>query len=265
MTELSLTAAFLLGLLGAGHCVGMCGGIMAALSLHRPDENRWSLHNLSIIFGYNLGRITSYAIIGLLMGLLGWFIGGFSRETSIALRIFAGIMLIAMGLYIGGWWMGLTRLEKMGHGIWSKIQPKASSMLPIHNPGKAIMAGLIWGWLPCGLVYSTLVWAAASSDALQSATLMFAFGVGTVPIMFATGLLAQQMQALFQSKVFRSGAAILVILFGIWTIPGPHQMWVMKTFDFGGSHQMQHGNSKTNHDAGTMQHQNDQMPMQHSN
>ena len=236
MTDsLSLSAAFILGLLGGGHCVGMCGGIMSALSIGSGHaDNRWSPRFLGILLGYNLGRILSYTLIGLLMGALGWFFGGFSRETSIALRVVAGIMLVAMGLYLAGWWTALTRLERVGHKLWRHIQPTASAMLPVNSPIKAVAVGAVWGWLPCGLVYSTLVWAAASSSATQSAALMLAFGLGTLPVLFATGLLARQMQTLLQNRVFRSAAGILVILFGLWTIPGPHQMWVMMKLDFSG-------------------------------
>ena len=219
---------------------------MSALSLGSGSgrgeaQGRWSLNHLSILFGYNIGRVMTYTLIGFLMGWLGWFIGGFSRETSIALRVFAGIMLIAMGLYLAGWWQGLTVLERAGHKLWRKIQPTASSMLPITSPFKAVAAGAVWGWLPCGLVYSTLIWAAASNNAVQSASLMLAFGLGTLPVLMMTGVLAQQMKNLLQSRLFRSAAGIMVMLFGLWTIPGPHQMWVMRTLDFSGQPHQMHG------------------------
>lgn len=238
--QISLTAALLLGLLGGGHCAGMCGGIMSALSIGSGAPPR-SLKSMGILLGYNLGRIFSYTLIGFLMGSLGWFIGGFSKETSVALRMLAGMMLVGMGLYLAGWWMGITVLEKAGHTLWKKIQPTASAMLPVNSPLKAIGVGALWGWLPCGLVYSTLIWAAASNSAVESASLMLAFGLGTLPVLFLTGLLAQQMRALLQSKLFRSAAGILVILFGLWTIPGPHQMWVMMKMDFSGSYHQSHG------------------------
>ncbi|CAM3671665.1 sulfite exporter TauE/SafE family protein [Parendozoicomonas haliclonae] len=253
-SEITLTAAFLLGLLGGGHCVGMCGGIMSALSIGSGGD-RFSLKNMGILLGYNIGRIISYSIMGLLMGTLGWFLGGFSKETSIMLRVFSGVMLIAMGFYLAGWWMGLTVIERAGHKLWKRIQPKASSMLPVNSPIKAIGVGAVWGWLPCGLVYSTLVWAAASSNAVDSALLMMFFGLGTLPVLFVTGLLAKQMQTLLQSRAFRSGAGILVILIGIWTIPGPHQMWIMKNLDFSGQPHQMHGGDHSSMPAHNMQHE----------
>ncbi len=250
MDHVSLTAAFLLGLLGGGHCVGMCGGIMSALSIGSQGQGHSSLKGLGIMLGYNLGRIFSYTVIGLLMGTLGWFIGGFSPETSYVLRVISALMLVAMGLYLAGWWRGLTVVEQVGHKLWRHIQPTASSLLPINSPVKAVAVGALWGWLPCGLVYSTLVWAAASNNALESASLMLAFGLGTLPVLLMTGLLAQQMRTLLQSRVFRSAAGMLVILFGLWTIPGPHQMWVMQNLNLGGEHQMDHskmGHGKMDH------------------
>ncbi|MTI12459.1 sulfite exporter TauE/SafE family protein [Sansalvadorimonas verongulae] len=242
--QLSLTAAFVLGFLGGGHCVGMCGGIMSALSIGSGAPPR-SFKSMSILLGYNFGRIFSYTLIGFLMGWLGWFVGGFSKETSVALRVFAGIMLVGMGFYLAGWWTGITILERLGHKLWRKIQPAASSMLPVSSPVKAIGVGAIWGWLPCGLIYSTLIWAAASNSAVESASLMLAFGLGTLPVLFLTGLLAQQMRTLLQSKLFRSAAGVLVILFGLWTIPGPHQMWAMMKLDFSGNHHQMHGSGHT--------------------
>lgn len=226
--ELSLSAAFLLGLLGSGHCLGMCGGLMAALSInnvHTFSNKRFK--SLSLLAGYNIGRIASYTFMGLLMGTVGWFLGGFSRELSVALRIFSGLILIAMGLYLAGWWLGVTRLEKVGHSLWQRIQPKASAMLTVTSPIKAITVGFIWGWLPCGLVYSTLVWSAASTSVIQSTMLMCAFGLGTLPMLLLTGVTARQVQSFLQKRQVRSAAGILVMLFGLWTIPGPHQMWIM--------------------------------------
>ncbi len=225
--ELSLFTAFILGLLGSGHCMGMCGGLMSALSIGSVGNTINKTQHLLILVGYNIGRLISYTIMGLLMGALGWFLAGFSRDISIALRIFAGLMLIMMGFYLAGWWLGLTILERGVHKIWRHIQPIASSLLPVTSPLKASIVGLCWGWLPCGLVYSTLVWAAASHSIIDSALLMFCFGLGTLPALLLTGIMAKQIQWFLQKKLVRTTVGILVIIFGLWTIPGPHQMWLM--------------------------------------
>ncbi|WP_211829613.1 sulfite exporter TauE/SafE family protein [Kistimonas asteriae] len=246
---LQYTTAIILGLLGGAHCIGMCGGIMSALTLSTPASNTLP-RRLSLLLAYNSGRIISYAIAGFLMGTLGWFLGGFSRETSLAIRWLAGLMLIAMGLYLSGWWLGLTKLEQVGHRLWRHIQPRAAAMLPITTPPQAFAVGMLWGWLPCGLVYSTLIWAASSASSWNAALLMLCFGIGTIPVLLATGLLADQMKGVLQHRGVRASAGMLVMLFGLWTIPGPHQHWVMTHLQLGGSQHsaaQPHGNSDPVH------------------
>ncbi|VXC66492.1 Cytochrome biogenesis protein [Pseudomonas sp. 8Z] len=218
-----LISALILGLLGGGHCLGMCGGLMGALTLAIAPEQRG--RRLQLLLAYNLGRILSYSAAGLLLGLAGWAVTGSAAET--ALRTLAALLLIAMGLYLAGWWSGLTRLEALGRGIWRHIQPLTRRFMPITSIPKAMILGGLWGWLPCGLVYSTLLWASSQGNALDSALLMLAFGLGTSPILLATGLAAERVTALLRRRGVRVAAGLLVILFGLWTLPGPHQHWLM--------------------------------------
>lgn len=225
MTELVplLLSAFVLGLLGGGHCLGMCGGLMGALTMAIPAEHRGK--RLRLLVAYNLGRVLSYAAAGLLVGLAGWAVA--KSPAAMALRVVAALLLIAMGLYLAGWWSGLTRIETMGRGLWRHIQPVASRLMPVRNMPQALFLGTLWGWLPCGLVYSTLLWSASQGDALDSALLMLAFGIGTWPVLLATGLAAERMTALLRKRGVRMAGGIMVILFGLWTLPGPHQQWLM--------------------------------------
>ena len=139
--------------------------------------------------------------------------------AAIPLRALAGLLLIAMGLYLGQWWLGITRLETVGGYLWRFISPLLKPLLPADNSIKALLLGMGWGWLPCGLVYSTLIWSAAAGSAADSAVLMLGFGLGTLPGMVATGILAKQLQSFSRSKGVRGGAGLLLILMGIWTIP----------------------------------------------
>lgn len=218
-----LISALILGLLGGGHCLGMCGGLMGALTLAIPPEQRG--RRLQLLLAYNLGRILSYATAGLLFGLAGWAVA--SSPAAMLLRIVAGLLLISMGLYLGGWWSGLTRIEAMGRGLWRHIQPVASRLLPVSSLPRALLLGALWGWLPCGLVYSTLLWAASQGDALDSSLLMLAFGLGTWPVLLATGMAAERLTALLRRRGVRMAGGLLVVLFGLWTLPGPHQAWLM--------------------------------------
>jgi len=218
-----LGSALILGLLGGGHCLGMCGGLMGALTLAIPPEQRG--RRLRLLLAYNLGRILSYACAGLLLGLAGWAVA--SSPAAMALRVVAALLLIAMGLYLAGWWSGLTRIEALGRGLWRHIQPAASRLMPVSSMPRALLLGALWGWLPCGLVYSTLLWAASQGNAGYSAALMLAFGLGTWPILLATGLAAERVNALLRRRSVRMAGGVLVILFGLWTLPGPHQHWLM--------------------------------------
>lgn len=218
-----LGSALILGLLGGGHCLGMCGGLMGALTLAIPPEQRG--RRLRLLVAYNLGRVFSYACAGLLLGLAGWAVA--SSPAAMALRVVAALLLIAMGLYLAGWWNGLTRIEALGRGLWRVIQPAASRLMPVSSLPQALLLGALWGWLPCGLVYSTLLWAASQGSAGYSAALMLAFGLGTWPILLATGLAAQRVNALLRRRSVRVAGGLLVILFGLWTLPGPHQHWLM--------------------------------------
>ncbi len=218
-----LLSALILGLLGGGHCLGMCGGLMGALTLAIPPDQR--ARRLRLLLAYNLGRILSYAAAGLLIGLAGWAVA--SSPAAMLLRVLAGLLLIAMGLYLAGWWSGLTRIEAVGRHLWRHLQPVASRLMPVSSLPRALLLGAVWGWLPCGLVYSTLLWASSQGSPGESALLMLAFGLGTWPVLLATGMAAEHLTALLRRRGVRIAGGLLVILFGIWTLPGPHQHWLM--------------------------------------
>ena len=218
-----LVSALILGLLGGGHCLGMCGGLMGALTLAIPPEQR--ARRLRLLLAYNLGRILSYASAGLLLGLAGWAVA--SSPAAMLLRVLAGLLLIAMGLYLAGWWSGLTRIESLGRHLWRHLQPIASRLMPVSSLPRALLLGAIWGWLPCGLVYSTLLWASSQGSPADSALLMLAFGLGTWPVLLATGMAAERLTTLLRRRGVRIAGGLLVILFGLWTLPGPHQHWLM--------------------------------------
>ena len=156
-----LISALILGLLGGGHCLGMCGGLMGALTMAIPAEQR--NRRLQLLLAYNIGRISSYALAGLLVGLAGWAIG--NSPAALLLRALAGILLVCMGLYLAGWWSGLTRIEALGRHLWRHLQPLTRRLMPVTSVPQALFLGAIWGWLPCGLVYSSLLWAASQGSA----------------------------------------------------------------------------------------------------
>jgi len=212
----SLSAAFLLGLFSSAHCVGMCGGIMGALSMAIPADakgKRWL-----VLLSYNTGRIASYALMGLLVGLLSAQLAAWGAIGW--LRWLAGLLLIAMGLYLADWWRGLTYLEAGGRYLWAYLQPIGKTIMPVDSVSKGVLLGAIWGWLPCGLVYSALVYAMAQGQALAAGAIMLAFGLGTLPSVLATGIAAQQLGRWLQRPQVRWVLALSIILFGLWTLWG---------------------------------------------
>ncbi|MBI3574562.1 MAG: sulfite exporter TauE/SafE family protein, partial [Gammaproteobacteria bacterium] len=179
-TELTLVSAFLVGLLGSTHCLGMCGGIVGALTLGLHDDIRRSPVRLfPYLAAYNIGRIASYAIAGALLGALSAKALGLAPPAQVRwiVKLVTGGFMIALGLYLAGWWPGLAALERLGGKLWVRIEPFGRRFLPVNHPLKALALGLVWGWLPCGLVYSALAWSLASGDAVQGAALMLAFGL----------------------------------------------------------------------------------------
>jgi sulfite exporter TauE/SafE len=211
MPESSYLALFLIGLLGGTHCIGMCGGIVGALSLGAAP--RPSLH-----LAYNAGRIVSYGLAGAMAGAVGGASLALADQLPLRVILFvlANLMLVALGLYL----MGLTRVlafsERFGQKLWRHLQPLTRRFLPVRTVAQAFPLGLLWGWLPCGLVYSALVTALTSGSAWRGAALMLAFGLGTLPNLLLAGLFAARLRAYAAMPAVRLTAGSLVLAFGLW-------------------------------------------------
>jgi len=221
LTELNYLTAFVVGLLGGTHCVGMCGGIVGVLTLGLPQAKRARISGmLTFQLAYNLGRIFSYVLAGTVMGALGMVLSEMLPVyyTQRVLLLFAGIFMILLGLYLSGWWLLLNRLEHLGGRLWRRIEPIGRRLLPVSTPGQALLVGVVWGWLPCGLVYSMLVNAVSTGSALNGALLMLSFALGTLPTMITVGVLAGAASRLTRSPSVRRAAGVLVILFGLFTL-----------------------------------------------
>ncbi|WP_085299676.1 sulfite exporter TauE/SafE family protein [Cognaticolwellia mytili] len=213
---LDFFSAFIIGLLGSGHCIVMCGGISTMLTTAISDVSKRKKY--TIVFAYNFGRIVSYSIIGALVALTSSMATKEIGVPVFALKILAGIFLILLGLYLGQWLMWLSHVEHIGKKLWRYISPNTKKFIPIKNTRSAFALGALWGWLPCGLVYSTLTWALASADAINGALIMFFFGLGTLPALLSVSLGTISVKSLLSNPLFRKLAAILVILYGIYTI-----------------------------------------------
>lgn len=229
MSQAILASAFTMGLMGAGHCMGMCGGIATALSFGaRQASQRSTFAMLPIVSAYNIGRLTSYAAAGALfgwIGSIGWSL--LTPDEAVRYSRYIGIgFMVALGLYLLGWWQGLAYLERLGTRVWKYIEPLGRKFLPVDRPGQAALVGIVWGWLPCGMVYTGLSWAFASGGPLQGAYIMLAFGAGTLPALMTMGLGGSWLSVWLKNPAVRTVAGILVLVlagFLLVTNPGHHK------------------------------------------
>lgn len=211
--DITLVAAFVIGLSGGLHCLVMCGGISSALGYAASTHS-----HKQFIFAlcYNLGRICSYAFIGLLFGAAFSLIDNQHPIAHRMLQLLSAFLLIVIGLHISGLFTGFTILEIWGSRFWKLLQPLALKLFPVNTLSRALGLGLFWGWLPCGLVYSTLAWSATAAAPLKSAAMMAAFGAGTLPWLLATTLAGQQFTSLAKSKALRRALGALLVALGIY-------------------------------------------------
>ena len=219
--NVSFLAALAVGFFGGVHCVGMCGGIVGALTFGLPAETRERpLRLLPYLLAYNIARITSYTVAGAIAGAIGLL--GLSlvpmQQAQLVLLGVAGVFMVLMGLYVGGWWFGLTRIERAGSRLWRFIEPVGRRLMPVRSPAQAFGLGLVWGWLPCGLVYSVLIWALSAGGPLAGALLMLGFGLGTLPNLLAMGAFAAQLSAFVRRQWVRRVAGGMVIAFGVYQL-----------------------------------------------
>lgn len=212
-----LASALVLGFFGSAHCLGMCGGIAAALGQALPPEStvRGVLH----AGVYSCGRITSYALAGAAVGFFGEAFAAGSG-LSIALRILAGVLILGFGLHVAGWWNGLVAIERIGLVGWRRLAPLARRIGRPDRLGKTFALGMVWGWLPCGLVYAALIGAAATGGALSGAAFMACFGLGTLPALVAAAGFGARMSTLLAMRSARRTAGVALLIFGAWSIFG---------------------------------------------
>ena len=218
---LTYTSAFLLGLFSTIHCVGMCGGIIGALSLSLPADIRNNkARMLMFITTYNSGRILSYSFAGLVAGAIGTGVlasAGFDQGHTV-LRAIGVAMMVAIGLYLAGWLPQLAIVEKIGVPVWKKLEPVGRKLLPVASLPKALAYGLIWGWLPCGLVYFVLLWALTAGTAVEGALTMLAFGIGTMPTLLTTGFMTSWLTRFARSSRARQVVGLLIIAMAVGSL-----------------------------------------------
>lgn len=227
--SLNLLPVFVVGLAGSVHCIGMCGGIVGALSAGAPRRTipivptggtaalALADSGVARVLAYNAGRIGSYMVAGALAAGLA---NGAASLARIAAwqgfaYLLANLMLIALGLYLMDAWRGLAHVEQAGKVLWRRVQPLMRPLLPMDTLPKAFALGGLWGWVPCGMVYSVLLTALLSGSAAGGAAVMLAFGLGTLPMLLALGLAGTRLRAALQQRRVRLACGLLVLAFGL--------------------------------------------------
>lgn len=219
MTELwpLVATAFVTGLLGSAHCFGMCAGISGLFAINVNVASMKAQVPKAI--AYNAGRVVSYAVLGVAVAMIGKTMVSGIPDIAAPVRFASGVLIILVGLQLAFGWRLLSPLENAGARLWNRIAPAAKGLVPVETTTQALGLGLIWGWLPCGLVYSVLLLAATTADPFGGGLVMVAFGLGTMPAMIATGLSASKLAQFLSGK--RLGAGLLIIVIGLATIAMP--------------------------------------------
>jgi len=219
--ESSYLAAFLAGLLGGVHCVGMCGGIVGALTFSvQPEKRQQPKIVIPFLLAYNSGRLLSYSTAGALLGGISMLASNMLAMQNIQmfLQFIAALLMLALGFYLAGWWHGINKIEQLGSGIWKKIEPYSRKFIPVQSLYQAFFLGIFWGWLPCGLVYTLLFWSISSASAIKGSLLMLSFGLGTLPTLLAMGLFAASLSTFVRNKWVRYIAGGTIVAFALYSL-----------------------------------------------
>lgn len=218
---ISIASATLAGLAGSVHCLAMCGGMAGALGL-RAGGGASAMSRAQAASLYHVGRLGGYALAGAVCGGLGAGVQWLDRSSAIVhvLRIASGVLMVLIAARVALHWNALAVLERAGARFWTLLRPLAVRQATDGDARAALTLGLLWGWLPCGLVYSMLLFAAMSGSALTGAAILFAYGVGTLPSMLGATMFAGQIQSWLHRPAWRVASSALLGVFGIWTVIG---------------------------------------------
>lgn len=217
----STLVAFTMGLFSSMHCIGMCGSIIGTLTLSLSPEIRNKKSRLfPFVLNYNLGRITSYTLAGALAGLIKVLlilpIGDINGHRL--LQLLSAVVMTGAGLYIAGWFPRFAYIEKIGLSFWKKIEPLGRKLIPVKNRTQAYLFGMVWGWLPCGLVYSALALAATAGSISLSAQTMLFFGLGTLPAVMGVGIMTNMLTRLSRMQRFKQAVGLFMIALALLAV-----------------------------------------------
>lgn len=220
----ALIGAWLAGLLGGVHCLAMCGGFLAALSGvgrggHAPLLPARALARRQL--PYNLGRITTYAALGVAAGAAGSASLAAVDWLPVQRALFVVANLFLLGLGVGLVWRreGSAPVQRFGLALFARLAPAVRTLAGRDGALARCALGALWGLVPCGLVYGTLPIALFAGGALEGGAVMLAFGLGTLPNLLAAGWILARARRWLDSRFTRAAAALLLAGFalaGIW-------------------------------------------------
>ncbi|MFW5442792.1 MAG: sulfite exporter TauE/SafE family protein [Methylococcaceae bacterium] len=217
----SYFAAFAMGLFSSLHCIGMCGSIIGTLTLSLKPEIRNQKSTLfPYVLNYNLGRIFSYTLAGLLVGIAEAILTlplGLDHGHRI-LQLLSASIMIGAGFYIAGWFPRFAYIEKAGSRLWKLLEPYGRKLIPVSTRFHAFLFGMVWGWLPCGLVYAALALAATTGNILTSAITMLAFGLGTLPSVLGVGIMTNVLTKLSKMQRFKQIIGLLLVVVALLAV-----------------------------------------------
>lgn len=212
--------AFLMGLFSSMHCVGMCGSIIGTLTLSLSPEIRNNKSRLfPFVLNYNLGRITSYTLAGGLAGFIESLVTLPMSEIDgyRLMQLLSALVMACAGLYIAGWFPRFAYIEKAGTRFWKLIEPYGRKLIPVKNIVQAFLFGMVWGWLPCGLVYAALALATTASNIGDSALTMLFFGLGTLPAVMGVGIMTGILTRLSRMQRFKQAVGLFMIVLAVFS------------------------------------------------
>lgn len=217
---MALLAAFVTGLAGSVHCFGMCGGMAGALGLRarQVSGSSWQASLRGAL--YHAGRLSGYTAMGAVLGALGHGAHGLLDLTryETALRTATGLVTIMIAVRVLTRWNPFASLERAGARLWIRLRPVSQRIAVLRGPLGSYATGLLWGFLPCGLVYGGLLLAVTSGSPAQGAALMLALGAGTLPLMLSVTLFAGRTWPHLQHRWIRFAPGALLLAFGMWTL-----------------------------------------------
>lgn len=205
--------AFIFGLLGSFHCVGMCGPIAFLLPVDRKNGARKMIQ----IFLYHFGRVLAYGLIGLLFGWVGNSLSLFGIQQQ--LSIWIGVVMIALVL-IPSKTLNRFNLSRPLYRVISKVKSNLGTQLKKKSPDTFFTIGFLNGFLPCGLVYMALLGAMASGNAPEGGLYMAVFGLGTIPLMTSAIYLGNFLSGKVRQHIRRAVPVFVIVLAGLFIVRG---------------------------------------------